>query len=98
MAYIVHAAEQKNLCRSATKDSVEAQIYPLGDVAVDSPVHHVWISEQFVPFASVREAVAEHYYRRRIRAEGIEQRRALIIEFTEIGSFGCKSGGAEHER
>lgn len=56
---VVDSDEEEDFGRLALGDGVETVENAIGSIATDSTVLHVWVAEQFSPFASVGNAVAQ---------------------------------------
>ena len=79
VADVVDAAEEEYLGRMAVCDRVETQADAFDYVAVDAAVFNLRHVEEFMPFATVGQAVSEKDDRGGVDAELIEERCSLIV-------------------
>ena len=77
---VVDADEEEDLGWLALGDGVEAVENAIGSIAADSTVLYVWVAEQFCPFTSVGDAVAQEDDVFFAGWENFKKRGSLIIK------------------
>lgn len=77
---VVNADEEEDFGWLALGDGVETVENAIGSIAADSTVLHVWVAEQFSPFATVGDAVAQEDNVLLAGWENFKERSSLVIE------------------
>lgn len=84
---VVDADEEEDLGWLALGDGVEAVENAIGSIATDSTVLYVWVAEQFCPFTSVGDAVAQEDDVFFAGWENFKERGSLVIECSVLASL-----------
>ena len=84
---VVNADQEEDLGWLALGDDVEAVEHGIGSIAADSSVLDVWVAEQFRPFTSVGDAVAQKDDVLLAGWENFKERSSLIKESCVLPSL-----------
>lgn len=84
---VVNADEEEDFGWLALGDDVETVENAIGSIAADSTVLHVWVAEQFCPFASVGDAVAQKDDVLLAGWENFKKRSSLVIKCSVLASL-----------
>ena len=84
---VVNADQEEDLGWLALGDDVEAVEHGIGSIAADSSVLDVWVAEQFCPFTSVGDAVAQKDDVLLAGWENFKERSSLIKESCVLPSL-----------
>ena len=84
---VVNADQEEDLGWLALGDDVEAVEHGIGSIAADSSVLDVWVAEQFRPFTSVGDAVAQEDDVLLAGWENFKERSSLIKESCVLASL-----------
>ena len=84
---VVNADQEEDLGWLALGDDVEAVEHGIGSIAADSSVLDVWVAEQFRPFTSVGDAVAQEDDVLLAGWENFKERSSLIKESCVLPSL-----------
>ena len=84
---VVNADQEEDLGWLALGDDVEAVEHGIGSIAADSSVLDVWVAEQFCPFTSVGDAVAQKDDVLLAGWENFKERSSLVIKCSVLASL-----------